>query len=328
MKRTIPVLAASALAVGLLAGCGTSSSADDAGGGKSAAGKKIVMLLNDQFDPYYLTLVAGAEAEAKKQGFDFSWQAPSTLDVASQTQLLQSVAARKPDGIIMSALDAKAMIAPMKQVMAQGIPIITVDADVADQSARLATVTSDGEAAGRLAAETMDKLLGGKGKVAFEGYTPGTSSTDARLKGWQEGLKQTGLEYVAERYDATDLTTIAGTVSAVLKRYPDLAGIFTNWTNPTLGAAQAVQAAGKSDQVKIVGFDASPDEVSLLKRGLVSALIIQKPGEMGVRAVSDLAAYLKDGTKPQSVSLDAVVATKENMNDPAVSAYFYKAGKQ
>ncbi|GAA5050138.1 ribose transport system substrate-binding protein [Thermocatellispora tengchongensis] len=328
MKRIIHTLAACVLAAGL-AGCGSGSTQDAASSGSGTLrGKKIAMLLNDQFDPYYLTLVEGAQAEAKKLGIEFSWQAPATLDVASQTQLLQSIAARKPDGIIMSALDAKAMIAPMKQVMAQGIPIVTVDADVADPSARLATIASDGEAGGRLAATTMSELLDGKGKVAFIGYTPGVASTDARLAGWKAGLKEApGLTPVAERYDGADLTTIAGTVTAVLKRTPDLNGIFANWGNPTLAAAQAVQAAGKSEQVKIVGFDASPDQVSLLKRGLVSALIIQKPGEMGATAVADLAAYIKDGTKPKDTTVDAVVATQSNMDDPEVAKYFYK-GKQ
>src|SRR5690606_23093697 len=178
MLRAIKKVAVLALAGLTLAACATEPepAASTGGGAGGDAQKRVVMLLNDQFDPYYLTLVKGAEEKAKELGVDCSWQAPTTLDVAAQTQLLQSIAATRPDGIVMSALDAKAMSAPMRQVMDQGIPIVTVDADVEDQEARLATFKSDGVISGRMAADTMNELLGGSGKVGYVGYTPGIQS--------------------------------------------------------------------------------------------------------------------------------------------------------
>jgi len=323
MRKKLTTVATAGLSAAALAltGCGGSSDSSEAD--SSSGGLRIVMLLNDQFDPYYLTLVQGAEAQAEELGVDFSWQAPTTLDVASQTQLLQSVAATKPDGIIMSALDAQAMSAPMKQVQSQGIPIMTVDSDVEDTSARLGTVKSDGKATGAAAAEEMATLVGGSGKVGYVGYTPGIQSVDLRLEGWQTALAESpGLSNVGEQYAGADTSENVSKASALIAKDPDVKAIFASWTNATLGAAQAVQQSGKD--IDVVGVDAAPEEVAQLESGAVAALIAQKPGEMGEIAVKDLVAYVKDGVEPQSEQLlDSVVITKDNMDDPEYSKYLY-----
>lgn len=288
---------------------------------------RIVMLLNDQFDPYYLTLVKGASAEAKKLDVDFSWQAPTTLDVASQTQLLQSVAATKPDGIIMSAIDASAMVAPMKQVQQSGIPIMTVDSDVNDPSARLGTVKSDGNATGAAAADEMNKLLGGSGQVGYVGYTPGIQSVDMRLAGWKARLTSyPALKSIGEQYAGADTSDNVAKASALIVKDPDVKAIFASWTNAAIGSAQAVQQSGK--KIDVIGVDAAPDEVSLLKNGQIAALVAQKPAEMGQIAVTDLVNYVREGVKPKSDQLlDSVVITQSEASDPEYSQYFYVAPK-
>ncbi|HIY64954.1 MAG TPA: substrate-binding domain-containing protein [Candidatus Agrococcus pullicola] len=323
MRNTlIRTLACVAAAGVMLTGCATQSGPTEESSGDSDR-LRIVMLLNDQFDPYYLTLVTGAEAKAAELGVDFDWQAPTTLDVASQTALLQSVAATNPDGIIMSALDADAMVAPMRAVMDSGIPIITVDADVNDESARLGTVRSDGHAVGDAAAEYAIDLLGGEGEVGYVGYIPGIQSVDIRLDGWNDGIAEAdGITNVGEEFAEADVQENVSKTSALLSREPDLDVIFASWTNATIGASQAVQQAGRD--VSVVGVDASPEQVSLLQRGLVSALIVQRPYDMGGIAIEELFTYVNDGVEPQSeVLLDAVVATQENMDDPDISVYFY-----
>ncbi|MCC6270235.1 MAG: substrate-binding domain-containing protein [Microbacteriaceae bacterium] len=321
MKKSLVTIAGISAVALALTGCVTSPESNTTPSDDNQL--RIVMLLNDQFDPYYLTLVTGAEAKAAELGIEFEWQAPTTLDVASQTQLLQSVAATRPDGIIMSALDADAMVAPMQAVMDSGIPIITVDSDVNDESARLGTVKSNGLIAGKQAADFAAELIGEKGKAGYIGYIPGIQSVDIRLEGWTDQLtKYADIENVGDEYAGADVSDNVEKTSALLSRERDLDVIFASWTNATIGAAQAVQQSGRD--VAVIGMDASPDEVSLLERGLVAALIVQKPYDMGGIAVEELAKYLLNGESPESETLlDAVVATQENMNDAEVKIYFY-----
>ena len=86
-----------------------------------------------------------------------------------------------------------------------------------------------------------------------------------------------------------------------------------------------MQNAGKAGKIKIVAFDAEPDEVTALKRGLIQALIVQKAYDMGVKAVKDAVAYLKTGKKPPaSPTPTYVIATKANIAKPDIAKYVYR----
>ena len=101
--------------------------------------------------------------------------------------------------------------------------------------------------------------------------------------------------------------------------------MFGSWTNATIGVATAVQNAGKAGKVKIVGMDGAPDEVKLLKQGVVSALIVQKVYTMGQLAVQHMVDYLQNGTLPESkeILLDSIAVTPDNVDSPDITPYLY-----
>ncbi len=165
--------------------------------------------------------------EAAKEGVKFVTDAPTKAHPALQIQGLGAVLAAKPDFLLIQPDDGQALIATVKQFQSAGIPVMTVDTDVNDKSLRLGTVTSDNYAGGVLAADQLNKLLNGKGQVAYIGYVPGASTTDDRQKGFEAELKKyPGLDYVGAQYTQDDTTEAASKMSAVLQRYPNLAGIF------------------------------------------------------------------------------------------------------
>jgi ribose transport system substrate-binding protein len=323
MRKIIALTLLIGLLLILLMACGTGASEPD----ESSKAYNIALITNDSFDPFYLTINRGAQDAAEELGVTVTWQAPGSPDVPSQTSVINSVLASNPDGIITSVVDAQAMVAPLQAIQEAGIPVIVVDTDVVDPSVRLGVIQSDNFAGGKLAADTIADLLDGEGKVGYEGYQPGIQSVDDRFNGWKEGIAQyPGLIDVGEEYDQGEVSQAAASTNAILSRHPDLSGMFGSWTNATIGIANAVQDAEKVDQVKIVGFDAAPDEVSLLSRGVVSALIVQKAYSMGDLSVNYMVDYLENGTMPPpKVLLDFVVATPDNMDSPDVAPFLYGA---
>lgn len=346
MMRAIASLALVALAALVLAACGSSddddsstssgsatSGASTTGGGEAASGERArksyrIALITNEESSFYITLNAGAQAEAERLGVEVDWQAPRTPDLPSQTATLQSVLARRPDGVLMTAVDRTGMVAPIRQLQSQDIPVIMLDSDVADRSVRMAFIGTNNEAAGRLAAETMDGLLDGRGKVAYEGYVPGIESVDQREAGWRAGLAGLpGLESVGQTYDRGDLADVAANVNGLLRRDPDLGGIFASWTNAAIGTAQAVQNAGKTDDVNVVAMDADQQEVTLLRTGAIDALVVQQvftAGELGVRQMVE---YLENGTRPTDTLLDPVIATRDNVDDEEIRKLLYRAAE-
>jgi ABC-type sugar transport system substrate-binding protein len=80
-------------------------------------------------------------------------------------------------------------------------------------------------------------------------------------------------------------------------------------------------AAGK---VKIVGFDAEPDEITALQQGTVQALIAQSPYTIGTNAVDQAVAALSGKPTTKKIGTKFTIITKANLNSAASQAAIYK----
>ena len=58
-------------------------------------------------------------------------------------------------------------------------------------------------------------------------------------------------------------------------------GVFATNLFSAEGTATGVRQADKQDQVKVVSFDAGPDQVKALQDGTIQALVAQQPGTIG-----------------------------------------------
>ena len=299
------------------------------GTARPSAGAKhyhIALVTGDNHDPFYVTMNQGAQAEAKKLGVTVKWQGPAQFEADLQIPILDAVLASKPDFLIVAPDDVRALINPIKQFNKAKIPVMTVDTDVNNKSVRLGNITSNNFLGGEIAAQFLSKELGGKGKVLYVGEQRGVFTTDQREAGFEHALKTKykSLTYVGPQFDNDDPTQVASVVSAVLQRNSDLKGIFASDTFNGQGAATAVQNAGDRGKVSIVAFDAEPDQVTALKRGAIKALIVQKAYDMGVTAVEYAVKHLNTGFKiPAETHPTYVIATKANVNSPAVAKYIY-----
>jgi ribose transport system substrate-binding protein len=182
-------------------------------------------------------------------------------------------------------------------------------------------IASDNEGGGKVAAQTLGKLIGGSGKVFVVNVKPGISTTDARGKGFQEGAKAAGLNYIGQQFDDDDPAKAAAIVKSVLAKNPDLKGIFATNLFSAEGAATGIREAGKQNQVKIVGFDAGPKQVEDLKSGIVSALIAQKPADIGAQGVQQAYAALTGKATKKELGTGFVSLTKDNLAENSAAAY-------
>ena len=221
--------------------------------------------------------------------------------------------------------DVKALVGTLTQFTAAKIPVITVDTDVYQHSARLGNITSDNPLGGKLAEQYFAQHLPAGSQVVYVGEPPGISTTDQREQGFVNAVKSSSLKDLTPQFGTDDdPNTATALVSALIQRNPNIKGIFASDTSWGQGAATAVQNAGKTGQIKIVAFDAEPAEVQGLQRGTIQALIVQKAYQEGIDAVTYAVNYIRHHTPvPAETNPPYVVATKANVNTPAVQKYVY-----
>ena len=299
------------LGAALLAACGGDD--DSGGGGGGGGGKELTLIAGVKGDEFYITMNCGAQAEAKKLGASLNFQGPNEFSADLQTPIVNAVAAKKPDAVLIAPTDTKAMYAPIKQLADGGSKVVLVDTTLEQADLAVSQIASDNEGGGREAASTLAKLIGGSGKVFVVNVKPGISTTDLRAKGFEAGAKEAGLDYIGQQYSQDDPAKAASIVKAILASNPDLKGIFATNLFSAEGAASGLKEAGKLGDVKIVGFDAGPKQVQDLKDGLVQALIAQRPAQIGSLGVQQAVAALDDKPTKKKIATGFVSITKDNL---------------
>jgi ribose transport system substrate-binding protein len=325
VRKWVAVASIAGLAA-VTAACGGSDDGS-AGSGSSSSGSssknyKLTLVAGVKGDEFYITMNCGAKAAAEAAGATLDFQGPDQFDASLQTPIVNAVAAKKPDAVLIAPTDTKALFAPITQLADNGSKVVLVDTTLEQTDMAVSQISSDNLAGGKEAAKTLLDLTGGKGKYLVVNVKPGISTTDARGKGFEEGLKgKPGVEYLGQQYNNDDPAKAASIVTATLAKHPDLKGIFATNLFAAEGSASGLRQAGKLGEVKIVGFDAGPKQVEDLKAGTVQALIAQQPAEIGKQGVEQAIAALKGETTKPKIGTGFTVITKDNLADNQDAVY-------
>ena len=287
-------LVAAAVALFGLVGCAKK----EAGQGRAAGKKRIGVTLLTAQHAFFQDLRSGLEAAAAERG----WQLLVTtgeFDAARQANQIDEFIVQRVDAIVVSPCDSRSVGASIAQANAAGIPVFTADIASSSPLGRVVThVASDNKEGGRKAADLMVQALGGAGKVAILSHPEVTSVTD-RVAGFKERLAQaSGIQIVAELSAEGKRDRAVQVMEDLLQSHPDLSGVFGINDDSALGALAAIEAAGKLGQVKIVGYDATPEAREKIQSGAIFGDVVQDPKRIGRLTIESIAAWF-EGRAPE-----------------------------
>jgi ribose transport system substrate-binding protein len=307
-------------------GACSGSAATTAPASAAGANYKLTLIQGIQGDPFYVTMACGAQAEATKEGVTLTVTGGNKWDATVQKPVIDSVTASKPDGVMVAPDDSKALLAPLKAMSDAGIKVTFVDTQLDDTSFAQSVISTDNLAGGKLAATTLATLIGDKGTVLIVNVDPGISTTDARVKGFTDEMKAnhpnvTVLDVQYTHDDATAATTIT---TATLAAHSDLAGVFATNVQNAEGVATGLKQASNTT-VKTIAFDAGPKQIDDLNAGIVQGLIAQDPYGIGVDGVQQTVLGIKGQATTKVIQTQLAAITKDNVTDPAMAKYLYKA---
>jgi ribose transport system substrate-binding protein len=320
-SKFIPLVAVGAAAVLSLTACGGSSSSS--GGGSTSY--KFSFVQGVAGDEFYITMQCGVQAEAKKQSVTVNTQGPAKFDPTLQKPIVDSVVASHPSALLVAPTDVSAMEAPLKAAASAGIKVVLVDTTVKDPSFATSQIASDNKGGGTEAFKAIQSLNPSGGKIMVMSTDPGISTVDARVAGFESAAKaDSKFTYLGVQYSHNDTATAAKLMTAALAKDPDIVGVFSTNLFSAAGTGTGVRQANKQNQVKVVGFDAGPDQVAQLKAGTVQGLIAQDPYQIGVDGVDQAVASLKGKQVTKTIQTGSHVLTKDNIDSDGAQ-YVYKS---
>lgn len=316
-QKVVALTAAAILGSTALAACGEDSNASGSGE------KKIAFIQGVAGDQFYITMQCGIQEEAKKLGASVKVQGPEKFDPTLQKPIVDSVVASRPDAILVAPTDVSAMQAPLEAAAKSGIKVVLVDTTVEDPSFAVSAISSDNEGGGKAAFDAIKQLNPDGGKVLVISTDPGVSTVDARVKGFKEAAEgDSSFQYLGVQYSHNEPATAAKLVTAALQKDPDIVGVFATNLFSAEGTATGIRQAGKQDQVKVVGFDAGPDQVKALEDGTVQALVAQQPGTIGKDGVEQAMDALAGKSTEKDIQTGFTIVTKDNMNGDAKDSLY------
>ena len=256
-------------------------------------------------NPFFNAARLGALKAGEELGVKVNYTGPTQTKVKDQIDVLESLIAKGVDGIALSAVDADAVVPVVNRAVEQGIPVITWDSDIAEDGNRLAFVGTDNYEAGVKAGIAFVHSVK-SGKYAVITGTLGADNLNQRIAGFESVLNTfpegTYTEVKGSPFPSEDDIQQANDyLEDILTSHPDIAGIFMSGGWALFGKSAYEQALGdrmedvKSGDLPIVSFDVLPAELELLEEAKVSALVGQRPYDMGYKSIQLLHQVVVEG---------------------------------
>lgn len=319
------LLATAAVSIAGLALAGCTSGAGTSGDGGETKGS-VVFIPGTTGVAFYEAMRIAAEEKAEELGLDFSYQGAADWTPSLQTPVVDGVCTNKPDVLIVTPTDGKALASALQRCIDAGVQIITVDT-VPDPSTPVVTqITADNLQGGALAAEFVAGQIGGAGKVVVIGGQATASTNIERVQGFEDYMSENypDIEQVQTQWtESQDPTKAQSIMSDLLVANPDITGAFCVIEKVAEGCGAAIEQSGKD--VTLVAYDASQTMVDLMKSQTVDALVAQPNVQQMLQAMEDAAKVIAgdtSGIQPE-LKLENRLIPADEVDDPESQKYFY-----
>jgi ribose transport system substrate-binding protein len=284
MKKVL-ILVLLVLTVFTFIGC------DKSGGTAQSSQTDAAMQSNDgrYSDQLYVEVVALASLEyfydhkegmrivGEDLGVKTEYVGPSDYDMNAVSAAIEQAVAKGAAGIVVVGWE-ESLNGAINSAIAQGVPVVTCDADLAS-SDRVAFVGTSNFSAGQELGRWYIKKLNGKGTVAIVGM-PTLSNIRDRIEGIKSVFAETDIEIVIIGDSKTDSVGAAETAANILLKYPDLSGIIGVDSHAGAGIGAAIREAGLTGKILATGFDRDNSLLEYISEGIMSATVVQRTALM------------------------------------------------
>ncbi len=282
-------------------------SAADSEPEESAEKPVVALIMKSLANEFFLTMERGAREHHEAHADEYELIAEgikNELDVNRQVRLVEQMLSRRVDAIVIAPADSKALVPVCKRAMDAGIVVVNIDnkfdeSVLDDKGVHIPFVGPDNcKGAGMVGDYLAEHLEAGAPVAIIEGV-PTAFNAIQRKKGFEQAMESAGMRIVASQSAGWEMGKAEKVVSALITEHPEVRAILCANDSMALGAVSALRAAGRLDNVHVVGFDNISAVQELLKQGDILATADQHADQLAVFGIEYALDMLRTGATPE-----------------------------
>ena len=285
----------------------------------------VPMTMNNE---YFITMVNGAKQKAEELGVQLDVQAADQhASAAAQLTIVENMITAGVDGICIVPSSSEGLSVALQKCKEAGIPVINLDTkinkEVLDEAGLSVPFFGTDNYAGAASAGeyVLANLKEGIDTAILTGIEGQQNAADRR-NGFYDVVKDK-VNVVAEQSANWEVDQGYTATQNIISANPTVELIFASNDGMAIGAISAVEEAGLSDQIQIIGFDAISEALNLVESGNMLGTVAQYPAEMGILGVENVVKSIKGEEVEMFINTGANLITADNVAEhKAYSAKF------
>ncbi|WP_448071073.1 sugar ABC transporter substrate-binding protein [Georgenia yuyongxinii] len=266
-------------------------------------------------DQFLQNVADGMEVRAAEAGVELNIvSAQEKTDV--QLGQVENFISQGVDGIIVIPVDTDAATPMTEQALNAEVPLVYVNRRPSDLPAGVPYVGSDSLVAGTLEMEALAELVNFEGNVAILQGDPANEAAQLRTKGCKDVVAEhEGMKVIREQAGNWYRDKGLSITENWLQSGDDIDIICANNDEMALGAIQALQNAGKLDDVVVGGVDATSDALGAMESGQLEVTVFQDAKGQGAGGVDTVVRLYNGEDVPGVLNVPYELVTPDNMVD-------------
>ena len=291
---------------------------------KNSTTRNVTFILKNFTNPFCVNTRDGAAKAAEDRNTNLTVKLPAEGD--NNDQLLQltreAIAEGKTDVFIMFPADSYKFVPAVQMAVEANIPVVMLAANIIHPERIYETfVAADNRLVGKTIGDELAKRMNFKGNVVLMEGVPGSTNSVSRMGGAAEALAQykdikvvasvpgLGRKGVPYRQAGKEL------MEKILEIAPQIDGMFTMVDELAIGGIEAMEAAGRFDNVVVAGCDGVKSGLESVKAGKMTFTCDISPYTQGIRAMNAAADILDGKAVPPRIITDMFIIDKDNVDE-------------
>lgn len=277
---------------------------------------RIAVVISTLNNPWFVVLGESAASRARELGYDAVIY-DSQNNSAREAEHFDNIIAMGYRAILFNPTDADGSVLNVTRARDAGIPTFCMDREINSRDAAVTQLLSDNFTGCVKLGQYFVREMNKKGRYAEILGLVGDNNTWNRSRGFHSVVDEfPDLVMVAQQSADFDRNTAMEVMESIMQANPDIDAVFCGNDAMALGAYQAVLSAGKTDQIKVFGFDGADDALRSIANNRISATVMQFPVMMAEMSAVFADEYLNGRRDFDSrTPVEVILVTPDNVHE-------------